>query len=86
VYVSLDPDSGKTPTPTPTPDPVVTETENLITVTELVRHGARAPMLNNDGFNVGKEQLTPMGMRQRYLLGRYNNHLYEQKLGMSKIE
>ena len=38
---------------------------------EIVRHGARAPLTNANGFKVAKEMLTPMGMRQRYLLGKY---------------
>lgn len=45
--------------------------DRLIYVFELTRHGARAPMLGSGEFSVAKEMLTPMGMRQRYLLGRY---------------
>ena len=54
-------------------------------VFELVRHGARAPMESAKGFSVNKGMLTPMGMRQRYLLGRYNYDQYKQKLGLEKI-
>lgn len=36
----------------------------LVYVFEVVRHGARAPMLKGDfGFNVGPGILTPMGIR-----------------------
>lgn len=41
---------------------------------EMNRHGARAPYLREaaglDGFSVAREMLTPVGMRQRSLLGR----------------
>ena len=41
---------------------------------EINRHGARTPYINDqavlDGFPVAREMLTPMGMRQRSLLGR----------------
>lgn len=54
--------------------------EQLIFVFELVRHGARAPIvdLELDKFPVGEGQLTPEGMRQRYLLGRYNRQRYTE--------
>ena len=44
---------------------------------ELVRHGARAPLIGKGlpGTSIG--QLTPQGMRARYLLGRYNYHKYK---------
>ena len=47
--------------------------EKLAFAFELVRHGARAPIEDRalDQFPVGKGYLTPEGMRQRYLLGRY---------------
>lgn len=42
---------------------------------EVVRHGARAPILTNkwymDGFKQSAEMLTDMGMRQRSFLGRW---------------
>ena len=47
----------------------------------LSRHGARAPQENMSTglfaddlaeFSVAHDQLTPSGMRQRYLKGRYN--------------
>jgi hypothetical protein len=46
---------------------------NTLFVWEFARHGARAPVITNSesDFSVGLEQLTPSGMRQRYLLGRY---------------
>lgn len=45
-------------------------------VQEIVRHGARAPYKDPEGFPVAGEQLTPQGMRQRYLLGQYNRQKY----------
>ena len=52
-------------------------------VFEIVRHGARAPLMEDPRFTtVGAGQLTPMGMRQRYLLGRYNYQRYQQRLGL----
>ena len=44
----------------------------LVYTFELVRHGARAPMIGSGFANTPKGQLTAMGMRQRYLLGKYN--------------
>ena len=48
---------------------------------EMVRHGARAPL--NDAyttnFTVSTGMLTPQGMRQRYLLGRYARERYTEK-------
>ena len=48
---------------------------------EMVRHGARAPLnpeyLTN--FTVAEGMLTPQGMRQRYLLGRYHRERYTEK-------
>ena len=51
---------------------------DLVHVFEVVRHGARAPLVLSEGsdFPVQQEMLTPMGMRQRYLLGRYNWHRF----------
>jgi len=47
---------------------------NLKFVFEIVRHGARAPIIADSRFEAGfaPGELTPNGMRQRYLLGRYN--------------
>jgi len=44
----------------------------------LVRHGARAPIYDYalDEFSVSIGELTPEGMRHRYLLGRYNRERY----------
>ena len=57
-------------------DPVEAD---LVHVFEVVRHGARAPLVmppDSQGFPVQQEMLTPMGMRQRFLLGRYNWHRF----------
>ena len=51
---------------------------NIEFVYEINRHGARAPISPIPKHNLSKEfgvaygMLTPQGMRQRYLLGRYN--------------
>jgi len=45
-------------------------------VFEINRHGARSGLKNADGFPVIEGMLTPVGMRQRYLLGRYNKQRY----------
>ena len=47
-------------------------------VFELVRHGARAPIEDRglDQYPVSAEQLTPEGMRHRFLLGRFNRERY----------
>ena len=52
--------------------------EKIAFVFELVRHGARAPIEDRDldKFPVGEGLLTPEGMRQRHLLGRYNRQRY----------
>jgi hypothetical protein len=45
-------------------------------VFEIVRHGARAPIMD-DVARFGNitlaGELSPSGMRERYLLGRYNS-------------
>ena len=41
-------------------------------VFEIVRHGARAPCMTDNNFPWTEQMLTPMGMRQRYLMGRHN--------------
>jgi len=48
---------------------------------ELVRHGARAPLneVYTTNFTVSTGMLTPQGMRQRYLLGRYARERYTEK-------
>jgi hypothetical protein len=55
------------------PKPDAKKKQKLRFVFETVRHGARAPEAVNGGrqFPVPYKHLTPMGMRQRYLLGRY---------------
>jgi hypothetical protein len=47
---------------------------------EINRHGARTPWLDKpeylEGFPVGREMLTPIGMRQRSLLGRLSHYRF----------
>jgi hypothetical protein len=50
--------------------------DQLHVVQEIVRHGARAPSSDNVGFSVYGGELTPQGMRQRYLLGQLNRERY----------
>ena len=53
-------------------------------VFEIVRHGARAPILDDTvrfGTDFMPGELTPTGMRQRFLLGRYNAQRYGSALG-----
>jgi hypothetical protein len=51
--------------------------EELLFVFEIVRHGARAPLKEDKLFPIKPlGTLTPQGMRQRYLLGRYNLYKY----------
>ena len=51
-------------------------------VFEIVRHGARAPIYKDSKFSISDTQmLTPQGMRQRYLLGKYNHEKYAKELG-----
>jgi hypothetical protein len=55
---------------------------------EINRHGARIPWWQNpkivDGFKEPYfEMLTPMGMRQRYLLGRYNRLEFNPKTSLN---
>ena len=47
-------------------------------VYEIVRHGARAPLVDEpEGyFQVKSGLLTSVGMRQRYLLGKLNRQRY----------
>ena len=58
-------------------------------VFEIVRHGARAPMVDDsERFprTTSLQMLTPMGMRQRYLLGKHNKMMYLDKLNATKDE
>jgi len=50
-------------------------------VFELVRHGARAPIMDIDlaEFAVDEGMLTASGMRQRYLLGRHSRQRYTEE-------
>lgn len=52
--------------------------EVMVFAFELVRHGARAPFndLVIDEFPVSEGNLTPQGMRERYLLGRHSRERY----------
>ena len=56
--------------------------EHLSFVFEVVRHGARAPIINMDidlfPETVAEGILTAEGMRQRYLLGRYHRERYTE--------
>ena len=56
------------------------DNEQLIFAFELVRHGARTPLEDRDldKFKVEEGMLTAEGMRQRYLLGRYNRKRYTE--------
>ena len=62
--------------------------DKLHFVFELTRHGARAPFDDDsvEGFTVGTEQLTPQGMRQRYLLGAYNARRYAHEYDLIDLE
>ncbi len=55
----------------------------LAQVFELCRHGARSPFYDNLNFaewNMPLQQLTPIGMRQHYLIGRQlNKQLVQQQ-------
>jgi len=44
-----------------------------------VRHGARAPVAEHTGFSEIAGELTPQGMRQRFLLGTHNRQRYFEK-------
>ena len=61
---------------------------NTVFVWEFARHGARAPLLENESsdFSVPVENLTPQGMRQRYLLGRYLNERVNRPFGYNHTE
>ena len=59
--------------------------DKIAFVYELVRHGARAPvMVNTDPgkFDVPGSMLTRSGMRQRWLVGRYNRKRYIERQGL----
>ena len=45
---------------------------------EINRHGARTPFSDTRGFSQTPGQLTAVGMRQRYLLGKYNRQRLDQ--------
>jgi hypothetical protein len=51
------------------------QADRIAFVYEAVRHGARAPLMDegpDSPFRVPAQELTAQGMRQRYLLGRRN--------------
>lgn len=56
--------------------------DELILVFEISRHGARAPVDEkySKDFEVGTGMLTPSGMRQHYLLGRYLRKKYVDEM------
>jgi hypothetical protein len=57
-------------------------------VFEIVRHGARSPSMQDDKFKdivPGRSLLTPQGMRQRYLLGKYTQVTYGESLGSTDL-
>ena len=62
--------------------------QELIFAFELVRHGARSPFedIAMDKFPVGVGELTPEGMRQRYLLGRRNRERYTETFNLIPTE
>ena len=62
------------------------ENDNLHFVYELTRHGARAPTATADNYSVGAGELTAQGMRQRYLLGRYNRQRYTEDYQFLDLE
>jgi len=55
--------------------------DRLAFVYELVRHGARAPLIDEpEGFfHVKAGILTESGMRERFLLGTYNKQRFIDK-------
>jgi hypothetical protein len=57
-------------------------------VYELVRHGARAPIISEpDGFfTVKSGHLSEIGMRQRFMLGRFNRERYIEHSGLIDSE
>ena len=60
-------------------DDKIKNTEESLYVFEVVRHGARSTDVhtNDTVFPVSDLQLTPQGMRQRYLLGKYAAQKYK---------
>lgn len=64
--------------------------KNLETVILVTRHGARAPFTNIKNYkykwSVPKEQLTPLGMRQEYKVGKKLRERYVEKLNFLNTE
>tara|TARA_B110000285_G_C14872813_1_gene490042 strand:+ start:38 stop:382 length:345 start_codon:yes stop_codon:yes gene_type:complete len=61
---------------------------NLEYTFEIVRHGARSPILDDSKrFDIVPDVglLTPQGMRQRYLLGIYDYQKYGKDLGQKQL-
>ena len=48
----------------------------------MVRHGARAPLIEDPGYTVAAGMLTPSGMRQRHLLGKESRQKYIERQGL----
>jgi len=68
---------------------IVSCDDKIAFVYELVRHGARAPVMENQDpklFDVPPGMLTRSGMRQRLLLGKYNRKKYIEKQGLLDSE
>ena len=68
---------------------IATSKMNLLFVEEIVRHGARAPEVLFDwaanpeeNFDAGA-RLTPMGMRQHYLIGQEIRRRYLQEYNLT---
>jgi hypothetical protein len=53
-------------------------------VFQMVRHGARAPLIAEPAnvFHVPQQCLTASGMRQRFLLGTFNRRRYIDHYGL----
>ena len=61
--------------------------DKLAFVFELVRHGARAPLIYYPGyFDVPTGMLTSEGMRQRYLLGKMNRDKLIDKYDLLDVD
>ena len=59
--------------------------DKIAFVYELVRHGARAPVMEGQDpkkFDVPEGMLTRSGMRQRIIIGKYNRKRYVDKQGL----
>ncbi|KRW98393.1 hypothetical protein PPERSA_12872 [Pseudocohnilembus persalinus] len=62
--------------------------KKLVFMSEVSRHGARAPMYDNLNYNEWELQnsdLTQVGMRQHYLLGRQFHKYYIEEKGLLSV-